>query len=94
MGGLILSLSAQFGGHEAQGKTSIILFHGARIIGFAFLGGLLGMIGKAIGINFLFSSILGIIASLVMIFLGLNLAGIIKNTLTLPSSFFSVFRKK
>lgn len=94
VGGLILSLSAQFGSHGMQGKTSIILFHSARIVGFALLGGFLGMIGKAIGINPLFSALLGMIASLVMIFLGLNLAGIFKNTLTLPSSFFSIFRKK
>lgn len=94
VGGLILSLSAQFGSHGIQGKTSILLFHGARIVGFALLGGLLGMIGRAIGINPLISAILGMMASLVMILLGLNLAGIFKNTLTLPSSFFSIFRKK
>lgn len=94
VGGLILSLSAQFGSHGAQGKTSIILFHSARIVAFALLGGLLGMIGKAMGINPIFTAVLGIIASLVMIFLGLNLAGIFQNTLTLPSSLFSIFRKK
>lgn len=94
VGGLILSLSAQFGSDKIQGKTSIFLFHSARIVWFALWGGLLGMIGKAIGINMVFSAILWIIASLVMIMLGLNLLWVYKNTLTLPASFFSFFRKK
>lgn len=94
VGGLILSLSAQFGSHGTHGKTSIFLFHSGRIVGFALLGGLLWMLGEAIGINHIFSAVLGIIASIVMITLGLNLAGILRNALTLPSSFFTVFRKK
>jgi len=48
------------------------------LIGFAVLGGVLGMIGKAIGINFLLSAILGLVASTVMIILGLTLSEYLK----------------
>ncbi|MDD4308369.1 MAG: sulfite exporter TauE/SafE family protein, partial [Thermoplasmata archaeon] len=95
VGGLVLSLSAkvvQDNGKSA--KKPFILFHLGRVIGFALLGGLLGLIGKAIGINFMFSAILGLIASTVMILLGLNLVGIFKKSkLTLPSNLFAYFRK-
>ncbi|MFA6079937.1 MAG: sulfite exporter TauE/SafE family protein [Candidatus Gracilibacteria bacterium] len=94
VGGLILSLSAQMGYSGTKGKSAIILFHSGRILGFAVLGGILGMIGSTIGISVTFSSILGLIAALVMIVLGLNLAGVFKKSaITLPSSIFSFFRK-
>ena len=58
------------------------------------MGGILGFIGKAVGISFLFSAILGLAASAVMIMIGLNLLGIFKkNKITLPSNIFSFFRK-
>lgn len=64
------------------------------MFGFAILGGMLGLIGEIIGINFIFSAILGLIASSVMIILGLNLVGIFKKSrITLPSNIFSFFRK-
>lgn len=96
VGGLVLSLSAKIEEDEDRKtvKKSFVLFHAGRLIGFALLGGVLGLIGEAIGINFIFSAILGLVASAVMILLGLNLVGIIKkNTFTLPSSIFSFFRK-
>jgi sulfite exporter TauE/SafE/copper chaperone CopZ len=95
VGGLILSLSAKVAqGNNGSTKKPFILFHAGRLIGFALLGGVLGLIGKAIGINFVFSAILGLIASTVMIVLGLNLVGVFKkNKLTLPSHLFSFFRK-
>lgn len=97
VGGLVLSLSAKFAQDEnnkSNIKKPFILFHLGRLLGFAVLGGLLGLIGKALGINFLFSAILGLIASLVMIMLGLNLVGVFeKNKITLPSSIFGIFRK-
>ncbi|MEI8174354.1 MAG: sulfite exporter TauE/SafE family protein, partial [bacterium] len=96
VGGLVLSLSAKIEQENNNGsvKKLFILFHSGRLIGFGLLGGILGLIGKAIGINFLFSSILGIIASTVMILLGLNLVGVFKKSIfTLPSNIFSFFRK-
>jgi sulfite exporter TauE/SafE/copper chaperone CopZ len=95
VGGLVLSLSAKMTQDEgASTKKTFILFHLGRILGFGLLGGILGLVGKAIGINFLISSILGLIASSVMIILGFNLVGIFKkNKMTLPSNIFSYFRK-
>ena len=52
------------------------------------------MIGNAIGINFTFTAILGILASLVMLLLGLNLVGVFaKNKVTLHSGVFNFFRR-
>ncbi|MCF7834077.1 MAG: sulfite exporter TauE/SafE family protein [Candidatus Pacebacteria bacterium] len=89
VGGLVLSLSAKISEDKVNDKKTFILFHIGRLVSFALLGGVLGMIGSAIGISFTFGSILGIIASLVMLILGLNLIGIFeKNKITLPSGFF------
>jgi len=95
VGGLILSLSAKVAQDERGGaKKPLVLFHAGRLFGFAILGGVLGLVGEAIGVNFVFSAILGLIASVVMIMLGLNLVGIFKkSTVTLPSNIFSFFRK-
>lgn len=95
VGGLVLSLSAKVAQDENNAsRKPIILFHTGRLIGFAIFGGILGLIGKAIGINFIFSAILGLVASAVMILLGLNLVGVFaKSKLTLPSHLFAYFRK-
>jgi len=96
VGGLVLSLSAKVSQDEGSNnsKKPLVLFHIGRLLGFAVLGGVLGFIGKAIGISFLLSAILGLVASAVMIMLGLNLLGIFKkNKITLPSNIFSFFRK-
>lgn len=95
VGGLVLSLSAKVMQDDGKSaKKPFILFHLGRVFGFALLGGLLGLIGKAIGINFMFSAVLGLIASTVMILLGLNLVGVFKKSkFTLPSNLFSYFRK-
>lgn len=95
VGGLVLSLSAKVAQDEnSAARTPFILFHLSRLFGFAFLGGTLGLVGGAIGINFTFSALLGIVASLVMILLGLNLVGVFhKTSFTLPSGLFSFFRK-
>lgn len=96
VGGLILSLSVKVAQDETTktSKKQFILFHGGRLISFALLGGALGLIGKSIGVSFTFSAILGIIASSVMILLGLNLVGILKKSnVTLPTGIFAYFRK-
>ena len=95
VGGLVLSLSAKVMEDNSSNKKPLYLFHVGRIVGFAVLGGVLGLIGEAVGINLVLSGVLGIIASFVMIILGANLIGVIKkNTFTLPSSLFSFFRKR
>jgi len=95
VGGLILSLSAKIVQDDnGKNKKPLILFHAGRLVGFAVLGGILGLIGKEIGVSFIFSTILGLLASVVMILLGINLLGILKkSTVTLPSNIFSFFRK-
>ncbi|MCF7844121.1 sulfite exporter TauE/SafE family protein [Candidatus Gracilibacteria bacterium] len=94
VGGLVFSLSAKIAQDDKKNKKPIMLFHIGRLVGFAFLGGVLGLLGEKIGISFIFSSILGIIASIIMLTLGLNLVGVFKKSkFTLPSGIFSFFRK-
>lgn len=94
VGGLVLSLSAKMAEDGNRSKKPLYLFHIGRLASFALFGGVLGLIGKGLGINYIFSSILGLLASTVMIVLGLNLIGVFKQSkVTLPSSLFSFFRK-
>ena len=94
VGGLVLSLSATVSEDKISDKKNFILFHVGRLLSFALLGGLLGLLGNAIGINFTLTSILGIIASMVMLLLGLNLVGVFtKNKVVLHSGIFNFFRK-
>src|SRR3989344_4289390 len=98
VGGLVLSLSAKISQDNVSDTKTFILFHFGRLFSFALLGGVLGLVGNAIGINFTFTAILGILASIVMLFLGLNLVGVFtKNKITLHSGIFqkvsSGFRK-
>ena len=94
VGGLVLSLSAKISQDNISDTKTFVLFHVGRLVSFAVLGGVLGMFGNAIGINFTFTAILGLVASLVMIFLGLHLVGLFaKNKITLSSGLFNIFRK-
>ncbi len=94
VGGLVLSLSATVSQDEISDVKPMMLFHGGRLISFAVLGGVLGAIGSAIGISFTITAILGVITSIVMIVLGLNLVGIFeKSMVALPSGIFNFFRK-
>ena len=94
VGGLVLSLSAKISQDNVSDKKNFILFHVGRLVSFALLGGVLGVIGNAVGINFTFTAILGLIAAVVMLLLGLNLVGVFaKNKITLPSGMFNFFRK-
>lgn len=94
VGGLVLSLSAKISEDNVSDKKTFILFHVGRLVSFALLGGVLGLVGNAIGINFTLTAILGIIASIVMLLLGLNLVGVFsKNKIVLHSGIFKFFRK-
>lgn len=94
VGGLVLSLSATVSQDKISDLKPMMLFHGGRLISFAVFGGVLGVVGSAIGISFTATAILGIVASVVMIALGLNLVGVFeKNMISLPSGVFSFFRK-
>lgn len=93
VGGLVLSLSAKMSQDAVSDTKTFALFHVGRIVSFALLGGVLGLVGSALGINFTVTALLGIVAALVMLALGFNLLGIFKNKLTLNSKVFGFFRK-
>ena len=94
VGGLVLSLSAKVSQDNVSDTKTFLLFQAGRLVSFAVLGGVLGAVGGAIGINFTFTAILGILASVVMLLLGLNLVGVFeKNKVALPSGIFNFFRK-
>src|SRR3989344_1027058 len=76
VGGLVLSLSATVTLDKTSDVKPMMLFHSGRLISFAVLGGVLGAIGSAISISFTVTAILGIITSVVMVILGLNLVGV------------------
>ncbi len=94
VGGLVLSLSAKISQDNVSDTKTFVLFHSGRLVSFAVLGGVLGAIGSAIGINFTLTAILGLLASLVMLLLGFNLVGVFeKNKVALPLGIFNFFRK-
>lgn len=75
VGGLVLSLSAGMAEDVSTAKP-FTLFHIGRLAGFLALGALLGALGGALAINPLIPAILGILVSLLMVVIGLNLIGI------------------
>lgn len=94
VGGLVLSLSAKISQDNVSDTKTFILFHVGRIFSFAVLGGVLGAVGGAIGINFTLTAILGLLAAVVMIMLGLNLVGVFaQNKIALPAGIFNFFRR-
>ena len=94
VGGLVLSLSAKISQDNVSDTKTFMLFHMGRLVSFAVLGGVLGAVGGAIGINFTLTAILGLLASIVMLLLGFNLIGVFsKNKVALPSGIFNFFRK-
>lgn len=94
VGGLVLSLSAKISQDNISDTKTFTLFHAGRLVSFALLGGALGAIGSAVGINSTFTAILGVLASVVMLLLGLNLVGFFeKNKIALPSGIFNFFRR-
>ncbi len=94
VGGLVLSLSAKISQDTINDTKTFTLFHTGRLVSFALLGGVLGAVGGVIGMNFTLTAILGLLASIVMLLLGLNLVGVFtKTTVALPSGLFNFFRK-
>ena len=79
VGGLLLSLSKKwndvYGGNKKKSKVPFALFITGRMISFALLGGLLGLLGAVIQISPLFTTVMIIIVSVVMIILGLQMVG-------------------
>ena len=86
VGGLVLSVSATYA-HEGRGWRPQAWFHVGRFLGFFLLGGLLGVLGEVMQIGIYGSAVLGIIASVVMLVLGIHLLDVTKRVraFTLPS---------
>lgn len=94
VGGLVLSLSAKVSQDTVSDTKTFWLFHVGRVFGFAILGGMLGFVGSALGVNFTLTAILGLITSIVMIILGLQLVGVFaKNSINLPPGLFKFLRR-
>jgi sulfite exporter TauE/SafE len=82
VGGIVLSMSKQW--YELYSKNGSFvtklqphfLFNLGRIVSFAILGGLLGVIGSVLTISPLFMSIISILVALLMVLLGLQMLGI------------------
>ncbi len=100
IGGLVLALSARHSethpeASKIQKFRPHIFFNLGRIIGYAFFGGLIGLLGTSIKPSSTTLGIITIIIALVMIFLGLKLIEIfprLKNkSITLPTSIAKIF---
>lgn len=72
VGGLVLSVSANF----AKGNDKVkpqVLFHLGRLISFFILGGVIGALGAVFQLNVLATFVLSLLVGLVLIILGINL---------------------
>lgn len=74
VGGLVLSLSSSYAkGHKFK---PLVAFHISRIVGFFFLGGLIGLLGSAFILTPATSFILNLALFIVMLIMGINLLDI------------------
>lgn len=83
VGGILLSLTKSWNdqyGYDASAKTKMtphVYFHGGRLFSYAVLGGVLGMLGKAIAFeNVTVYAIITLLVSAVMLLIGLQMAGV------------------
>ncbi len=94
VGGLVLSLSAKVSQDNKSDTKNFLWFHAGRLGSFALLGGALGALGGALGVSLTFTALLGLVAALVMIMLGLNLVGVFtQSKVTLPAGVFNFFKQ-
>lgn len=82
VGGLVLSMAKQWSEvHKEESRFAKkfephVLFNIGRIISFAIFGGLIGGLGGLLNISLSFQSVLILIVSILMIFLGLQMLGV------------------
>jgi len=81
VGGVLLAMSKQwnelYGGVDEEKRiTPFVLFNVGRLVSFALLGGLLGLIGSFFQLSMQFTSILIIFVSLTMGIVGLQMIGV------------------
>lgn len=75
VGGLVLSMSANFAKENDKVKPQI-LFHVGRLVSFFVLGGVIGALGSAFELGITGTFVLSIIVALVLLVLGVNLLDI------------------
>ncbi|MDD2870971.1 MAG: sulfite exporter TauE/SafE family protein [Candidatus Gracilibacteria bacterium] len=98
-GGIIIGFAKYIDStHSSLGHVKVQLgFHLGRIIGFFVLGGLLGITGKIFSLSLSITSILTIVVGILLLYMGLNLLGIIpsltKFGVHMPKSFASKIEK-
>ncbi len=84
-GGLVMSFGSIVHVHEGRKHHLLsraiphLYFHLGRIIGFAILGGVLGLIGSKINYSLSFTGYLTIVIALVMFYIGLQILNIVPN---------------
>jgi sulfite exporter TauE/SafE len=89
VGGLVLSLAATHAKQSATARPQV-LFHLGRVLGFALLGGLLGVLGTAVRLSIYGSMLVGVVVSTIMLILGVQLLELTPRVraLTLPRTLF------
>jgi sulfite exporter TauE/SafE/copper chaperone CopZ len=84
IGGVVLSLTASL---EKQHKTrAVIVFHIGRLLGFALLGGVTGMLGRMVIISGLAVTLLKIVVAFLMIVVSLDMLGVKLPKVVLPKA--------
>ncbi|MBU1934769.1 sulfite exporter TauE/SafE family protein, partial [Patescibacteria group bacterium] len=84
-GGIVMSFGSMVHIHEGRKNHFIaraiphIYFHIGRVGGFMLLGGLLGLIGSKINYSLSFTGYLTILIAFVMLYIGLQILGIVPN---------------
>lgn len=83
VGGIVLSFGNMYQVHEDAKHPLFsrslphIYFHIGRIVGFALLGGILGLIGSKINYSLTFTGYLTIIVAIIMLYIGLQIVGLV-----------------
>lgn len=73
-----INISQSFGSRSRRAVRPSILYNAGRIISYTVIGGLLGSIGSIIAISLQARAVVGMIAGVVMLIMGLNMLGCFK----------------
>ncbi len=100
VGGVVISFAAKYQSRGNAWQRNIephLLFHLGRLVSFFVLGGLLGWLGSKINLSTSFFSWFTILVSLVLLWLALNILGLLpslsKFGLSMPKSSFKIWQK-
>ncbi len=100
VGGVVLSFAAKYQSRGNAWQRNVephLLFHLGRLVSFFVLGGLLGWLGSKISLSTTFFSWLTILVALILVWLALNILGLLpslsKFGFSMPKSSFKVWQK-